>query len=216
MAMAQRLAVLHPGAMVHPGGERPARPPICLTSRSFPCGCRPRSRNPTSSATCRMAGNFAADYTGLICRPEAENKVIPAFARSHQADELGAPQSRQCADVRAARAAAAGLLSEGQLPLDRRSTRSTRSTGSITASARTSRCRRTGTAISTALSTNTRQKIRRLLKQVDAPGEYRITIATPETFDAGPQDPAADSGKRSGVLARGIGSMAWSARTAPC
>ena len=30
----------------------------------------------------RMAGNFGADYTGIICRPEAENKVIPAFARS--------------------------------------------------------------------------------------------------------------------------------------
>ncbi len=29
----------------------------------------------------RMAGNFGADYTGIICRPEAENKVIPAFAR---------------------------------------------------------------------------------------------------------------------------------------
>ena len=33
------------------------------------------------------------------------------------------------------------------------------------------------------LSTNTRQKIRRLLKQVEASGEYRITVATPETFD---------------------------------
>ena len=30
----------------------------------------------------RMAGNYAADYTGIICRPEAENKVIPAFART--------------------------------------------------------------------------------------------------------------------------------------
>ncbi|TMK03079.1 MAG: GNAT family N-acetyltransferase, partial [Alphaproteobacteria bacterium] len=34
-----------------------------------------------------------------------------------------------------------------------------------------------------ALSTNTRQKIRRLLKQVDASSEYRITVATSETFD---------------------------------
>ena len=34
-----------------------------------------------------------------------------------------------------------------------------------------------------ALSTNTRQKIRRLLKQVEASSEYRITVATPETFD---------------------------------
>ena len=37
-------------------------------------------------------------------------------------------------------------------------------------------------AIWQSLSANTRQKIRRLLKQVDTPGEYRITIATPETF----------------------------------
>ena len=33
-----------------------------------------------------------------------------------------------------------------------------------------------------SLSANTRQKIRRLLKQVDTPGEYRITVSTPETF----------------------------------
>ena len=30
----------------------------------------------------RMAGNFGADYTGIVCRPEAEHKVIPAFARA--------------------------------------------------------------------------------------------------------------------------------------
>jgi hypothetical protein len=41
-----------------------------------------------------------------------------------------------------------------------------------------------------ALSTNTRQKIRRLLKQVEASSEYRITVATSETFRSGPQDPA--------------------------
>ena len=35
-----------------------------------------------------------------------------------------------------------------------------------------------------SLSANTRQKIRRLLKQVDTTGEYRITVATPETFAA--------------------------------
>ena len=34
-----------------------------------------------------------------------------------------------------------------------------------------------------SLSTNTRQKIRRLLKLVDASSEYRITVSTPETFE---------------------------------
>jgi tetratricopeptide (TPR) repeat protein len=33
-----------------------------------------------------------------------------------------------------------------------------------------------------SLSTNTRQKIRRLLKLIDAEGEYRITVSTSETF----------------------------------
>ena len=33
------------------------------------------------------------------------------------------------------------------------------------------------------LSTNTRQKIRRLLKQVETSSEYRISVATSETFD---------------------------------
>ena len=66
----------------------------------------------------RMAGNFGADYTGIVCRPEVEHKVIPAFARDHQADELGAAPSRQCQDIRAAVAAVDGLLSESKFPFD--------------------------------------------------------------------------------------------------
>ncbi len=82
-----------------------------------------------------QAGGGAQGHSGLCPR--------------HQADELGAPPSRQCQDVRAALAAADGLLSEEQASTRPRSTRSSRSTGSTTASAPTPRCRTTGTAIST-------------------------------------------------------------------
>ena len=34
-------------------------------------------------AVVAMAGNCVADYTGFICRPECDDKVIPAFAASY-------------------------------------------------------------------------------------------------------------------------------------
>jgi hypothetical protein len=129
----------------------------------------------------RMGGNFAADYTGLICRPEMENKVIPAFAR----------YVRQ--------------MSWARLNLDnlRMSERRVRLLLACFPKAgfRTTELNRINkvdgidnsrcpyvtlpndwNGYLESLSPNTRQKIRRLLKQVDAKGEYRVTVATPETF----------------------------------
>ena len=82
----------------------------------LPCVCRPRIVEIRRHHRPADAGNFSADYTGIICRPEAENKVIPAFAR-HIRQMRGAAQSRKRADVGAARAVASGLLSESQLRL---------------------------------------------------------------------------------------------------
>ena len=51
----------------------------------------------------RMAGNFAADYTGIDLQARGGAQGHSGLCPRHQADELGAPPSRQCQDVRAAR-----------------------------------------------------------------------------------------------------------------
>ena len=130
----------------------------------------------------RMAGNFAADYTGIDLQARGGAQGHSGLCPRHQADELGAPPSRQCQNIRAAVAAADGLLSEGKFPRDQ---------GRQGHQDRRDRqqslpLRHAAEGLERyldALSTNTRQKIRRLLKQVEASSEYRITVATPETFD---------------------------------
>ena len=131
----------------------------------------------------RMAGNFGADYTGIVCRPEAENKVIPAFARYIRQmnwarlnlDNLRVSERRlrlllACFPKAGFRSTEVDKVSKIDgidnslcpyvtLPKDWNSYLET-------------------------LSASTRQKIRRLLKLVDTTGEYRITAATPETFAA--------------------------------
>jgi tetratricopeptide (TPR) repeat protein len=127
----------------------------------------------------RMAGS--ADYTGMVCRPEAENKVIPAFARyirqmnwaRFNLDNLRMSERRvrlllacfpragfHCTEVdRVSKVDGIDLTlcPYVTLPKD-------------------------WNAYLETLSPNTRQKIRRLLKQVDGPGEYRISVSTTETF----------------------------------
>ncbi|WOH64758.1 GNAT family N-acetyltransferase [Bradyrhizobium sp. BWA-3-5] len=129
----------------------------------------------------RMAGNFAADYTGLVCRTEAENRVIPAFARTIKQmswtrlhlDNIRMSERRwrlltACFPKAGFHATNVdkvnfekidnSLCPYAPLPDDWNS-------------------------FLDQLSANTRQKIRRLLKQVEASSEYRITVATPETFE---------------------------------
>lgn len=129
----------------------------------------------------KMAG--AGDYTGIVCRREAENKVIPAFARCirqmnwarFKLDNLRISERRvrlllACFPKAGFRSTEVDMVSKvdgidlslcpyATLPND-------------------------WDAYLESLSANTRQKIRRLLRLVDTAGEYRITVATPETFAA--------------------------------
>lgn len=129
----------------------------------------------------RMAGNHAADYTGIVCRPEAENKVIPAFARyikqmnwarlnlenvrmSERRARLllacfpkASFNSTEVSRVNKVDGIDNGVCPYLPLPKD-------------------------WNGYLDSLSANTRQKIRRLMKQVDTPGEYRITVSTAETL----------------------------------
>jgi len=129
----------------------------------------------------RMAGS--GDYTGIVCRPEAENKVVPAFARCirqmnwarFKLDNLRMSERRvrlllACFPKAGFRSTEVDMVSKVDgidLSLCPYVTLPNDWNGYLE-----------------SLSTNTRQKIRRLLKQVDTTGEYRITVATPETFAA--------------------------------
>jgi tetratricopeptide (TPR) repeat protein len=129
----------------------------------------------------RMAGNFAADYTGLICRPEMENKVIPAFARYVRQmswTRLNLDNLRM--SERRVRLLLACFPKAGFRYTELN--RINKVDGIDNGLSPYVTLPKSWDAYLESLSPNTRQKIRRLLKQVDAKGEYRITVATPETF----------------------------------
>jgi tetratricopeptide (TPR) repeat protein len=129
----------------------------------------------------RMGGNFAADYTGLICRPEMENKVIPAFARYvRQMNWARLNLDNLRMSERRVRLLLACFPKAGFRCTE--VTRINKVDGIDNSLCPYVTLPNDWHAYLESLSTNTRQKIRRLLKQVDAQGEYRITVATPETF----------------------------------
>jgi tetratricopeptide (TPR) repeat protein len=130
----------------------------------------------------RMAGNFGGDYTGLICRPEAENKVIPAFARTIKQmnwarlhlDNVRMSERRwrlltACFPKASFHAAKVDKV--------------VKTDGIDNSICPYATLPKDWNDYLDQLSANTRQKIRRLLKQVEASSEYRIAVATPETFE---------------------------------
>ncbi len=129
----------------------------------------------------KMAGNFSADYTGIVCAPDAESKVIAAF-------------SRQIKQMNWARLSLENVrMSERRFrlllacfPKANFQVTEVNRVGKIDG-IDNSLCPYTAlpkdwNSYLCSLSTNTRQKIRRLLKLVDIGGEYRITVSTAETF----------------------------------
>jgi len=47
----------------------------------FPLRIQTKIENARFHNELNMAGNFAADYTGILCAPGAEHQAVPAFAR---------------------------------------------------------------------------------------------------------------------------------------
>jgi tetratricopeptide (TPR) repeat protein len=130
----------------------------------------------------RMAGNFGADYTGLVCRPEGEHKVIPAFARAIRQmnwtrlylDNVRMSERRwQLLTACFPKASFHSTKVDKTIKVD----------GIDNSLCPYAALPNDWNSYLDALSTNTRQKIRRLLKQVEGSSEYRITVATSETFD---------------------------------
>jgi tetratricopeptide (TPR) repeat protein len=129
----------------------------------------------------RMAGNFSADYTGIVCAPDAENKVIPAFARYIKQMNW---TRLNLENVRMSERRFRLLLV--YFPKASFEVTEVNRVGKVDG-IDNSLCPfaalpKDWNSYLLSLSANTRQKIRRLLKLVDADGEYRITVSTPETF----------------------------------
>jgi CelD/BcsL family acetyltransferase involved in cellulose biosynthesis len=130
-----------------------------------------------------MAGNYCADYTGLICRPEVEAQAIPALAR--QISRLH--WTRLNLDNMA--------LSEKRMSLllapFRGKSFTTEELARVNAQDGIDNCICPSVDLPNdweqylkeRVSTNSRQKIRRLLRQVEAGGEFRITLADTASID---------------------------------
>jgi CelD/BcsL family acetyltransferase involved in cellulose biosynthesis len=148
----------------------------------FPLRIQTKMENARFHNELNMAGNFAADYTGILCAPGAEHQAVPAFARYLKQMNWA---RMNLDNIR---------LSEPRLRL--------LLAHFPKASFQTSEISRVGKvdgidnnlcpfaalppdwdAYLATLSANTRQKIRRLLKLVDEKGEYRISQSTPETIE---------------------------------
>jgi tetratricopeptide (TPR) repeat protein len=130
----------------------------------------------------RMAGNFGADYTGIICRPDAAHRVIPAFARTIRhmnwarlnLDNLRMSERR--ARLLLACFPKAGFRYTEGTTVNKVDGIDNSLCPYVTLPGEWN-------GYLDTLSPNTRQKIRRLLKQVDAAGEHRISVSTAETFE---------------------------------
>ncbi|MGI1662861.1 GNAT family N-acetyltransferase [Palleronia sp. KMU-117] len=129
-----------------------------------------------------LCGNFTSDYTGFICRPEAEDEAIPAFAAM-----LGRLRWRRlrllnfAASDRRTRLFLQRFSSE-VVDLKHLSTRNPDGTENgvcpyATLSADWD------DFLARKVSSNTRQKIRRFLRQVEGSDSFRFTHTTDETFE---------------------------------
>ncbi|WP_170328535.1 GNAT family N-acetyltransferase [Ruegeria arenilitoris] len=129
-----------------------------------------------------LTGNYVSDYNGLICRPESEETAIPALAQKLQEMNwrrlrlLNLPTSYKRLNL-FLRAFSGEILELKHLKMVEPD------------GVNNGVCPYTmlpgdwGEFLSQRVSKNTRQKIRRFLRQVEASDAYRFTHTTSETFD---------------------------------
>lgn len=129
-----------------------------------------------------LAGHYVSDYSGLICRPESEETAIPALAQKLQEMNwrrlrlLNLPTSYKRLDL-FLRAFPGDILELRHLKMIEPD------------GINNGVCPHTmlpgdwDEFLNQRVSKNTRQKIRRFLRQIEASDAYRITHATSETLD---------------------------------
>lgn len=130
-----------------------------------------------------MTGNFAADYTGFICRPEYEDRAISAFARHFKRLNW----RRVNLDyIRTSEARLRAFLSNFS---DKRF--ETKSLNRINKRDNINNCLCPAVSLpgdwdsylATCTSSNMRQKLRRFLRQIEADPSFRITYSEGETIE---------------------------------
>lgn len=149
----------------------------------FPLRIQTRMENGRIHNELNMAGNFTADYTGLLCMPGAEAQAIAAFARYVKKELNWARLNLE--NIRVSESRARILLAH--FPKANFKTSEISRIGKVD-NIDNNCCPYAALPADwdsylATLSANTRQKIRRLLRLVDVTGEYHITTATPETID---------------------------------
>ena len=172
-----------------------------LMSLFFRCECRPRWRTPMFQRTehgRQFRGRLYRHPLRARRRASGRSRRSPVHLKQMN---WARSQSRESSYVGARAPPVAGAFSEGQVSDPAGIAVSAKSTASTIAVS----VRGTSTdwdAYLETLSANTRQKIRRLLKQVDTTGEYRISHSTPETIERD-LNTFSSSGRPSGSPAKG-------------
>jgi tetratricopeptide (TPR) repeat protein len=130
-----------------------------------------------------MTGNFAADYTGFICKPDFEDRAVSAFARHFKRLNW---RRINLDYIRTTDARMRAFLSNFA---DKRF--ETRSVSRINKRDNVNNCICPAVALpgdwdgylSTCTSSNMRQKLRRFLRQVESDQSFRITHSEGETLE---------------------------------
>jgi tetratricopeptide (TPR) repeat protein len=128
-----------------------------------------------------MGGNFAADYTGLVCLPDSESRAIPAFARCIKQMNWARLNFENVHISEQRMALLLANFPKANFGIDEisRISKHDQIDNNLCPFATLPS---TWDAYLQMLSTNSRQKIRRLLRLVDE-GEYHVSLPTPETID---------------------------------
>jgi tetratricopeptide (TPR) repeat protein len=129
-----------------------------------------------------MGGSYAADYTGLICRPDDENEAIPALARHlRQLNWAEWTIENICASDQRLRLLLAGFRPEMfNRAFGKRVNKLDNVDNCICPYASLPG---SWESYLERLSANTRQKTRRFLRNIESSDELSITLATADTID---------------------------------
>jgi tetratricopeptide (TPR) repeat protein len=130
-----------------------------------------------------MAGNFGADYTGFICRPEFDEDAIPALGKHMRMlhwtrinfDNIRTTQQRL--KLLLAQFPGREFVIDELERINHRDNVNNCLCPFVTLPASWD------SYLSDNLSANTRQKLRRFLRQIEADPAFRITHGTADTFD---------------------------------